>query len=603
MAIINDPDQLTTDLEITIAPLTETITLNNGSGNLDDFGITGQAMYSFFKEEWKDDVTTPNNLMKYPFPMLAITNEQFEFGNNGSKFSNWKLASEANRKLMRKAGFREYDDAGQVGREYVCVNTLGDIDSTSKTVGDIAYYFFANDTAATDFTYAGAVDEVVQIFGNTTVDPASPLNGDKRSEVLTVSIRTFGKTYGRSTTTEIDVSTLTYKVERFPVAEATDNVITDLATEEGVSVATLLSNIQGGVTAPYDDMTIGWFAASQNRTGFLQAPGNADFGVIIDGDVSVAQQDGGGAATAEQIYAFVQAQLLSTGDINDGAGSTATTYVGKLQNELLNLSSTGNTLSTNQTVNPEAGGSGVYVDSFADNDRNRVTFTDNAGSVFSFPFVATGQFTFNTNLQNDSTARYWLYYEYTRTNSISDLELTAASGSTATVNSTVADFTSTDATSGFGAGALSQGDYILLEGFSDANNNGIWEITSVPTANSFNATKSDGATVSNEDLGLAAGGTLKRNPIASPDGTVVQDNADVDLGDVLISGASTISFTYDYDGDTAGGRNPVVAPSVVLRVIGAPTAQFSEAEFTIARTTGQSLPISANLERNYNGAQ
>ena len=599
MAIINDPYQLTTDLEITITPLTETITLNNGTGVLDDFGITGQAMYSFFKEEWKDDVTTPNNLMKYAFPMLAITNEQFEFGNNGSKFSNWRLASEANRKLMRKAGFREYDDAGQVGREYVCVNTLGTIDSTSKTVGDTAYYFFANDTAATDFTYAGAVDEVVQIFGNTAVDATSPLNGDKRSEVLTISIRTFGKTYGRSTTTEIDVSTLTYKVERFPVAEATDNVIQDLAVEEGVSVATLLSNIQGGVTAPYDDMTIGWFAAVQNKTGFLQLPGDADFGVVIDGDVSVVQEDGGGVATAEQIYAFVQAQLLATTDINDGAGSTATSYIGLLQNELLNLASTGNTLSTNQTVNPETGGSGVYVDSFADNDRNRVTFTDNAGAVFSFPFVATGSFTFNTNLQNDSTARYWLYYEYTRVNTVTDLELTGATGSVATVNTTGSDFT--DVTqSGFGPGALSLGDYILLEGFTNPVNNGIWEITGAVGATSFSATKSDGATVVNEGpLSI----TVKRNPIASPDGTVVKDNGDVNLGDVLISGASSINFTYDYDGDTEGGRNPAVSPAVVLRVIGAPTAQFSEAEFSIARTTGQSLPISANLERNYNGAQ
>ena len=291
--------------------------------------------------------------------------------------------------------------------------------------------------------------------------------------------------------------------------------------------------------------------------------------------------------------------MLSTGDINDGAGSTATSYVGKLQNELLNLASTGNTLSTNQTVNPEAGGSGVYVDSFADDDRNRVTFTDNSGDVYSFPFVATGQFVFNTNLQNDATARYWLYYEYTRVNTVTDLQLTGASGSTATVNTTLSDFTDANQ-SGFGPGALTQNDYILLEGFTNPENNGVWQITGVVGATSFDATKSDGATVVNEGpLSI----TVKRNPISSPDGTVVDDNADVALGDVLIGGASSISFTYDFDGDTAGGRNPTTSPAVILKVIGAPTAQFQEADFVIARTTGQSLPISANLERNYNGAQ
>ena len=45
-------------------------------------GVTGQALYSFFKERWKTDP----NLPQYPFPMLSITNEQFEFQNG------WKPA-------------------------------------------------------------------------------------------------------------------------------------------------------------------------------------------------------------------------------------------------------------------------------------------------------------------------------------------------------------------------------------------------------------------------------------------------------------------------------------------------------------------------------
>lgn len=45
-------------------------------------GITGQALYSFFKDVWKED----SNLPQYPFPMLSITNEQFEFQNG------WKPA-------------------------------------------------------------------------------------------------------------------------------------------------------------------------------------------------------------------------------------------------------------------------------------------------------------------------------------------------------------------------------------------------------------------------------------------------------------------------------------------------------------------------------
>lgn len=44
-------------------------------GNLDTDGVTVQADYSFIKLRWKDD----NDLIKHPFPMIAITPEQFEF--------------------------------------------------------------------------------------------------------------------------------------------------------------------------------------------------------------------------------------------------------------------------------------------------------------------------------------------------------------------------------------------------------------------------------------------------------------------------------------------------------------------------------------------
>ena len=103
MAIINDPDQITPGTEVDYTVATETITLAI-AGNLSADGITGQALYSYSKEEWKDD-NQGYGLIKYKFPMLAITPEQFEFGNNGTTFSNWRLDSDASRKLMRFSNF------------------------------------------------------------------------------------------------------------------------------------------------------------------------------------------------------------------------------------------------------------------------------------------------------------------------------------------------------------------------------------------------------------------------------------------------------------------------------------------------------------------
>jgi hypothetical protein len=76
MAKLVDPDDLNQATEITITPgASGTITLNPGVGNLVYAdGVTGQCVYSFLKEEWKSDA----NLIKFPFPMIAITEEQFE---------------------------------------------------------------------------------------------------------------------------------------------------------------------------------------------------------------------------------------------------------------------------------------------------------------------------------------------------------------------------------------------------------------------------------------------------------------------------------------------------------------------------------------------
>ncbi len=51
-------------------------------GLLSSDGVTMQALYSFVKEEWKDD----NDLIKHPFPLIAITPEQFEFIDDWNPF-------------------------------------------------------------------------------------------------------------------------------------------------------------------------------------------------------------------------------------------------------------------------------------------------------------------------------------------------------------------------------------------------------------------------------------------------------------------------------------------------------------------------------------
>ncbi len=345
MALIVDPDDLNQGTEIDIDTASKTFTLNI-AGNLSYDGVTGQALYSFFKEEWKSDPA----LIAYDFPMTSITPEQFEF------IKDWVPADDATRNLLRTAGWREITDADVLEREYVGVISLGNIDAA-----DTAYYAFASDSAKTDFDFPGTINQGVQTFGN-----ASNGNFDKRSEVLTLYIRIQGKLYGVSSTTDIGLTSIPYNTQRFPLSEAADLKIT--ASDNDIDTL-----------APYTGMSITYGTVTRDIGGT-----NYDFDVLIDGN----------NGTAEQIYEFVQRELRKSTDIDDGAG----TVIGELADSLLEF--VGDTLKTKN----------AYIDNFQANDTNRIIFGDDTGSEIQFPFVAAGSLNFNVNLQNDPESVYRMFF-------------------------------------------------------------------------------------------------------------------------------------------------------------------------------------------------
>ncbi len=346
MALITDPDDLNQNTEITIDTSAKTIALAV-AGNLSNDGVTGQALYSFLKEEWKNDAS----LIPYPFPMVSITPEQFEF------IEDWVPANDTTRNLIRTAGWREITAADAVEREYMGIISLGNIDGA-----DTPYFAFSSDSAKTDFDFAGAINQAIQTFGD-----ASNGNFDKRSDTLTVYIRAQGKTYGSATSTSIGLTGLNYIANRFPLAEAADSKIS--ASDSDIAT-----------TAPYTGMSITYGATTRSIGGV-----SYNFNVIVDGN----------NGTTQQIYEFVQYSLRQSSDIDDGAG----TQVGQLADSLMNFQ--GDTLKTT---------TGVAIDNFQASDRNNLVFTDTGGTERTFPFLATGTISFNANLVNDSDAIYRMFF-------------------------------------------------------------------------------------------------------------------------------------------------------------------------------------------------
>lgn len=605
-------------------------------------GVTLQALYSFLKEEWKAD----NDLIPYPFPMVAITPEQFEFSDNWNPEDDTASPIKfRTRKLIRTGGWSELDLNGILKKQYVGVITLGSFEDSNN---DTAYYQFGTDTTVddtVDFDFAGPVNEAIKTYEELDTDYGSPVltfaastitRGDGGSFItdgykvggqvavrasalspindgtyvitavtasvitvtgtpftagndtgarvavdnrnaLTVRLRvrdgdTNGKTYDQADLPDIGVTEVDNKAFRFPLANATDLKIS--ATD---------ATIDGSL--PYTGMSITYHATAQTRSGFvadgaLSPLTDGQFGIIVDGN----------NGTAEQIYEFVQRQLRKTTDI-DNDGDTA---IGRTMDELLEF--VGDNLKTGTFFpnNPDGGGSGVYIDNYDTNDTNRLTFTDNAGLERVFPFVAAGSINFNNNLVNDTgPATYWMFYTYTERFTNGGFSITGASGANATLNSATTDLVA----------ELASGDYIAISGMNNPENNGIWQLTGAPAGTgpwTAAVVKIDDQTVVNEAVtSPETQVSVDKNPINSPDAIIVNSSTSSPLpitGDIV---GSSVSFDFDYDNNTQGGRTAGTDAEVTLRAIGLDTAQFVETTGTITRTVGLSFSLVAALERNY----
>jgi len=374
MAKIIDPDLLVrasseadlgVDGNIWIDTATQTISLDafgalEDTGLATENGVTLQAFYSYLKEEWKTDAA----LIKFPFPMVAITPEQFEF------VDEWQPANIYTSNLFRDGGYAIKNLNGTSAEEYVGVITLGTIGAS-----DQVYFQQELDGASTDIVLTGVVNQCIKVYGDGGghgIDNAAAL--DYRS-YFKIFVREYQKLYSQSQLSDIGVSTFTYQAYRFPLANSDDLKI----THDDTAVST---------TLPYTDMGITYYSTPVQRT---IGAGSYDFDVIIDADVA----GDGNLPSVEEIYEFVQYSLRQNGDIDNGSGSVT----GKTADSLLRF--VGDTLVTSP---------GVYIDDFSSIDINRIEFYDNTGALRVFPFVAAGSINFNDNLVSDSGAIYRMFF-------------------------------------------------------------------------------------------------------------------------------------------------------------------------------------------------
>ena len=691
-------------------------------GNVDAFGITGQAFYSFCVQEWKDDEFIIANA---PFPMLAIDADAGKYvvgqdpsgNNNGWVFADDGGFSIRTRKLWRNMGWNEVNAAGITLAKYVSVQTLGVFEDTAT---DTAYYQFGTDTVVDDtidFDFAGPVNEAVRFFneignvdtltfaatntitratgdfvvdgwkvgGQVTVRNAdtggnngtflitavvaltltvtgTPFTNEAdtnaqiavdndNSFTLRLRVRdgdTNGKTFAQANIASAGRVILSNFIYAFPLANSTDLDVT--VTDVGID-----ANSDGAAdVSPYDSMSITYFATPQARAGLVG--GSFNFGIIVEGN------DG----TSNEVYEFVQWSLRSTGGNGSGdIDADGDVAIGRAMDGLmrfvgpeLQVGSADGGLSF--PVNPDGGGTGVFIDSLNATSKNDVIFYDNLNDPKSFPETIAVTLDFNQTIIDDTVAEFDLFYDRTIRTNVTDFVLTAVSGPTGTITSTGSQLPDNS--------ELAVGAYIRVSGLTggDAAMNGVYQVTTETTpGDDWDVIRYDNVTVVTVTTATA---DLDQNCVDTPDAIIVHTNVshtDTDIsftaddlidsagsdfgifsvGDIIqvegtatndglyeiatasasqletveqtiltesSGGSFTITrivsgianadfvFSYDFDGNVQGGRVVSTATAVKAKAVGAGTAQPTESTVqNIITGTPLTIPLVGNVERNY----
>jgi hypothetical protein len=386
MPLITDPDSLVdsaaddASTEVYINPAAKTIKLT-ATDNLSTDGVTLKALYSFLKEEWKNDPNT-KNLPAFEFPIEPLGDETYELR------KGWDFANDASRYLIRNAGWTCRNASDAVIAMWAGVIGLGAIEA-----GDQVYYWQGGVTTPANFQLTGQVNQAVQILSDPNGDGAYGDGYDRRTS-LTVYVREQGQIFGKASLTDIGVTTMQSIAYRFPLSTATDLKIVTADTGIKASGTGFPADV-----APYSGMSITYHATPQSRSGFVG--GAFNFGITIDGN----------GQTLQEVYEFAQYALRQNADIN---ADTPSVITGKIAAPLLYY--VGDTLYTQAATNPDGGGTGVYITNFDTQDVNSVYMMDNLGSLKEYPYIATLTLNFNDNLVSDPAGEYWVYFTTTPDN-------------------------------------------------------------------------------------------------------------------------------------------------------------------------------------------
>ncbi len=456
MAKITSRASLNIGTELTVNTATKKITLNVAGNLVAKDGVSWQAFYSKLADLW-----TSSTYNDFPFPLYAldVLSGQFLLGTeDGATYNGWTFADDASRGYMRDGGWSEFNSSGALARQYAGIVSLGSVSGGSQL-----YYQKTATGASTNFIYTDAVNQGVQVYGNTAAD-ATTTTFDSRT-FFKGYVREYNKKYKDSvladtgktatgayivnmllsneadldiTSNDAGITASPYSeinVKYFPSAFNKDvdvtgtnrafGIVVDVGTHSGVdgagaSGAAALTTAAAGITiATYYGGTLTIHSGAAKGVYTISASGGSSTSIPItttllgtaSGASFTLQRAAAVTASLQQIYTKIQYQLRQNSNINGLASAGVVT--GKTAALLLNFVGSALKAGFFAPTNPNGGGTGVTIMGYAAGDVNSFTSYDNTAATRDYPFASAGALISNGNLTAGSTGYYRMYFTTT----------------------------------------------------------------------------------------------------------------------------------------------------------------------------------------------
>ena len=542
MAKLTSKASLNVGTEIIIDETLKTIRLVAAGNLVAKDGVTLQAVYSKLVDLWATATYQDS-----PFPMYAIDalSGQFQIGTDGATFSGWKWFDDTTRNMLRDGGWSEYNSAGVLARQYAGFIGLGSINTGAQP-----YYQLATSDAPTNFPFTDQFNVGVQVYGNITAD-ATTTTFDKRTYAKCF-VREYSKLYSDSILSDTGSTGTGANKQNFLIANSNDLNIT---VADG-SIA----------TSPYSEINIKYFTGAYNRD--VDTTGtNRAFGIVIDVGThsGIDGSNTAGSSTFTTAAAGITGANYTGGTLVITSGLNKGTYT-------ISGTPTANTVTISGTLTNAQSGQSFYL-------QRAVPVTASLQQIY-------------TKIQ----------YQLRQATSINTLA-TSVIGKTAGL---LLNFVGGTLVTGFytPTNPAGGGSGVLVQGVANADINSIELYDNTYTKRTYPYVA---AGTINFNTPLVGAGSSYRLMFTAPPGAgndygesgaiTVNDASGSPITGTISS--SSISFTYDYDGNVQGGFSGGTDRPVTLIGIKPGSGKFVVATGTLTRSKAISLSLVAEQDRVY----